>query len=65
MNMNNIPKPKISPDFTIEDIHKLREWHFECRRGMSPQEVIDHINRRGGEFEAIVDAARATMPTSV
>lgn len=58
--MNNIPKPDISPDFTIEDIHKIREWHYECRKGMNPQEVIDHINRRGAEFEALVEAARQT-----
>ena len=56
--MNNVPKPDISPDFTIGDIHKLREWHYESRKGMSKQEVIEHINRRGNEFEAIVEAAR-------
>lgn len=56
--MNNIPKPEISKDFTVEDIHKLREWHFECRKGMSRQEVITHINQRGSEFEYIVDKAR-------
>ena len=51
--IHDIPKPDISPDFTIEDIHKLREWHYECRKGMSVQEVISHINKRGNEFEAI------------
>ena len=58
--MNNIPKPNISPDFTIDDIHKIREWHYECRKGMSPQEVIDHINRRGSEFEAMIEVTRRT-----
>ena len=56
--MNNIPKPDISPDFTIEDIHKIREWHYECRKGMSTQEVIEHINRRAREFEVLIEAAR-------
>jgi hypothetical protein len=28
LKMNNIPMPKISPDFTIEDIHKIREWNY-------------------------------------
>ena len=67
--MNDFPKPDISPNFTIEDIHKLREWHYECRKGMSRQEVIDHINLRGSEFEAIIEAARrppcSAMPVSV
>lgn len=56
--MNNIPKPNISPAFTIEDIHKIREWHYESRKGMTRQEAIDHINRRGAEFEKLADAAR-------
>ncbi|MDR0293745.1 MAG: hypothetical protein LBH95_06295 [Oscillospiraceae bacterium] len=56
--MNNVPKPDISPDFTIEDIRKIREWHDECRKGMSREEVITHINRRGNEFEVLVEAAR-------
>ena len=60
--MNNIPKPDISSDFTIEDIHKLREWHYESRKGMSKQEVIEHINRRGNEFGALVMAARRSLP---
>jgi predicted secreted protein len=55
---NSIPKPEISPNFTIDDIHKIREWHYESRKGMTRQEVIDHINRRGAEFEALVDAVR-------
>ena len=65
MTMNNIQKPDVSPNFTVEDIHKIREWHYECRKGMSPQEVADHINRRGAEFEAIVEAARRTMGNRV
>lgn len=55
---NKIPKPYISSNFTIEDIHKIREWHYESRKGMTKQEVKDHINRRGNEFEALVEAAR-------
>ena len=57
MKMSKVSKPEISPEFTIEDIHKLREWHCECRKGMSRDEVIAHINSRGNEFEAIVEAA--------
>ena len=56
--MNNIPKPEISPDFTIEDIHKIREWNYERRKGMSRQEVIDDINKGAREFEALIEDAR-------
>jgi hypothetical protein len=27
--IHNIPKPDISPYFTVEDIHKIREWNYE------------------------------------
>ncbi len=54
----NIPKPEISPAFTIEDIHKIREWNHERRKSMSRQEVIADINKGADEFEALIEAAR-------
>ena len=30
----------ISPDFTIEDIHKIREYHYELTKDMTTQEKI-------------------------
>ena len=46
--MNNIPMPDISPAFAIEDIHKIREWHYEKRKGMTPQEIC-FDTRKGAE----------------
>jgi hypothetical protein len=31
-------KPNISPDFTIEDIHKIREFNYEATKEMSFEE---------------------------
>jgi hypothetical protein len=56
--MNSIPKPDISPDFTIDDIHKIRKWNHERRKGMSKQEVMADIRSGAREFEAIIEAAR-------
>ncbi|MDR0822423.1 MAG: hypothetical protein LBN20_01405 [Endomicrobium sp.] len=42
--IHNIPKPKISPDFTIDDIHKIREWNCERRKNATREEIIDDIN---------------------
>ena len=28
----------ISPDFTVEDIHKIREYHYELTKDMTTQE---------------------------
>ncbi|MDR1000641.1 MAG: zinc-ribbon domain-containing protein [Clostridiales bacterium] len=46
--MNNIPKPDISSAFAIEDVHKIREWHYEKRKGMTPQEICADT-RKGAE----------------
>jgi hypothetical protein len=27
--IHNIPKPTLSSQFTIDDIHKIREWNYE------------------------------------
>jgi len=31
-------KPNISPNFTIDDIHKIREYHYEITKNMSVKE---------------------------
>ncbi len=42
-------KPILSPDFTIEDIHKLREYNYYQTKDMTPQERMDYYNSRGME----------------
>ena len=32
---NHITKPNISEDFTIEDIHKIREYNYEMTKDMT------------------------------
>lgn len=31
-------KPNISPNFTIDDIHKIREYNYEITKDMSAEE---------------------------
>ena len=45
-----IAKPIISPDFTIEDIHKIREYHYELTKDMPTQERIHFYNEGGRAF---------------
>ena len=33
-------KLNISPNFTIDDIHKIREYNYERRKNMTPDEVM-------------------------
>jgi hypothetical protein len=58
---NSIPMPDISPNFTIDDIHKIRIWNHERRKGMSKQEVMDDIKSGAREFEALIEAARRSQ----
>ncbi len=39
----------ISPDFTIEDIHKIREYNYNITKDMTPQERRDYYNKRSME----------------
>jgi hypothetical protein len=40
---------EISSDFTIEDIHKIREYNYNITKDMSMQEKCDYYNKRGME----------------
>lgn len=42
-------KPILSPDFSIEDIHKLREYNYYLTKDMNPQERRNYYNERGME----------------
>ena len=47
--IHEIPKPTISPAFTIEDIHKIREWHYERLKDATPEERHNDTERRADE----------------
>ena len=51
-------KPVLSPDFTIEDIHKLREYNYYITKDMSPEERRNYYNERGGAFQREIEEAR-------
>ena len=40
---------EISSNFTIEDIHKIREKNHEITKNMTEQERMDYYNNRGME----------------
>jgi hypothetical protein len=44
--IHEIPKPEISPKFTIEDIHKIREWNYERLKDATPEEWRADTTRR-------------------
>ncbi|MBP3570082.1 MAG: hypothetical protein J6K04_13080 [Lachnospiraceae bacterium] len=52
-------KPVISPDFTIEDIHKIREYNYFLTQNMTKEEKIAHYNESGLEVEKEIARRRA------
>jgi hypothetical protein len=59
--MSDIPEPEISPNFTIEDIHKIREWNYERRKGMTPQEICEDTRKGAERFFAMRKPADPAM----
>ena len=46
--IHNIPQPELSPNFTIDDIHKIREWNYERLKDATEEERTDYY-RAGAE----------------
>ena len=49
----------ISPDFTIEDIHKIREQNYERTKNMTVAEKVEYYNNSGKEAEREIERRRA------
>ena len=52
-------RPVLSPNFTVEDIHKLREYNYDQTKDMSRQERIDYYNTRGLEVHKKIQARKS------
>jgi len=44
-------KPNISPNFTVEDIHKIREYHYELTKDMPFEERVAFYREGAKEFK--------------
>ena len=51
-------KPILSPNFTIEDIHKLRAYNYYLTKDMTPQERRNFYNEHGRAFQMEIEAGR-------
>ena len=57
--IHDIPKPEISPNFTIEDIHKIREWHYEKRKDMSEEAYRNEVYNNAMLVQKRIEEARS------
>ena len=48
----------ISPDFTIDDIHKIREQNYERTKDMTVAEKVAYYNNSGKEAEREIERRR-------
>ena len=51
-------KPVLSLDFTIDDIHKLREYNYFVTKNMTPQERMDYYNKKGRAFQLEIEKCK-------
>ena len=58
-------KPILSPDFTIEDIHKIREQNYERTKDMAVAEKVAYYNNSGKEAEREIERRRALKRKAV
>lgn len=52
-------KPVLSPNFTIEDIHKLREYNYEMTKYMTTEEKLLYYNTPRTDAEEQIEMLRA------
>ena len=52
-------KPIISPDFTLEDIHKIWEYNYEVTKEMTIEEKLACYNTAGMEAEKEIQRRKA------
>ncbi|GHS92122.1 hypothetical protein FACS1894139_09320 [Planctomycetales bacterium] len=56
--INDIPKPALSPNFTIDDIHKIREWNYERMKDATWEERVEDTRRGADAARQQIDAFR-------
>jgi hypothetical protein len=63
--ISNIPEPDISQNFTIDDIHKIREWNYERMKDATIEERLAEINKGAEEGLRQIEAIRAARKEKV
>ena len=53
-----MPELKISPNFTIDDIHKIREYNYEITKGMTTEELSAYYKNSADSVEKEIEEIR-------
>ncbi|GHU39384.1 hypothetical protein FACS1894190_03740 [Spirochaetia bacterium] len=59
----DLPKPEVSRNFTIDDIHKIREWHYAQLKDASITERLNFYNASSVKMQRELDIRRKNAGT--
>jgi uncharacterized lipoprotein YehR (DUF1307 family) len=45
----DVSKPELSPNFTIDDIHKIRYWNYERFKDATMKERMEYYDKQAKE----------------
>lgn len=51
-------RPVLSSDFTLEDIHKLREYNYYVTKDMTLQKRMAYYNKKGRAFQQEIEESK-------
>ncbi len=51
-------KPILKNSFSVDDIHRLREYHYETTKNLTTKERIKEINDTADEVEKEIEKLR-------
>ena len=63
--IHDIPKPAISKAFTVDDIHKIREWNHARLKDATITERLADNKRRASAAQAQIELKRQAKLISV
>ena len=49
--IHKIPKPELSPLFTVEDIRKVRDYHYEMLKDATPEERRNYYREESAKVQ--------------
>ena len=63
--IHDVPKPELGPNFTIDDIHKIREWHYEILKDATVKERVEFYNSEGEKARVQRERDRVEMEIEI
>lgn len=59
-----VKKPEFKDSFSVEDIHKLREYHYEKTKDLTREELINEINEKAEVIREKIEEKRKKKLTA-